>query len=184
MLIEVIDLEASILINLLFFDISSYPLFTWSWKFLSSLSYLFLDFLFLSLAIIFEEDKLTTYHFGLIASFPKSFERIAKQEKVELDVIKTCADSKWIAEPGSKVESKITVVNYIFSRNYNSHIYTAKTPENNLVTFWSQKDTNELAPIGKTITIKGKVKRVGESRFYDGVKETMLNHVKKVPINC
>ena len=133
---------------------------------------------------IFEEDKLTTYNFGLLASFPKSFERIAKQEKVELDVIKTCADSQWIAEPGSKVESEITVVNYIYSRNYNAHIYTAKTPENNLVTFWSQKDTDELAPVGKTINIKAKVKRIGESRFYDGVKETMLNHVKKVPINC
>lgn len=129
---------------------------------------------------IFEEDQLTTYHFGLLASFPKSFERIAKQERVELDVIKTCANSQWIAEPGSKVQSEITVVNYIYSKNYNAHIYTAKTPENNLVTFWSQKDTNELAPIGKTINIKAKVKRIGESRFYDGVKETMLNHVKKV----
>lgn len=129
---------------------------------------------------IFEAEKVTTFHFGLIASFPKSFERIMKQEKVELDVIKTCADSKWIAEPGNKIQSEITVVNYIYSRNYNAHIYTAKTPENNLVTFWSQKDTNELAPIGKTITIKARVKRVGESRFYDGVKETQLNHVKKV----
>ena len=129
---------------------------------------------------IFEEEEIVPYQFGLLASFPKSFERIAKQEKVEMDVIKTCANSQWIAEPGSKVESEITVVNYIYSRNYNAHIYTAKTPENNLVTFWSQKDTDELAPVGKTINIKAKVKRIGESRFYDGVKETQLNHVKKV----
>ncbi|MDB4378477.1 hypothetical protein N9Z41_01775 [bacterium] len=129
---------------------------------------------------IFEEEEIVPYQFGLLASFPKSFERIAKQEKVEMDVIKTCANSQWIAEPGSKIESEITVVNYIYSRNYNAHIYTAKTPENNLVTFWSQKDTDELAPVGKTINIKAKVKRIGESRFYDGVKETQLNHVKKV----
>jgi hypothetical protein len=129
---------------------------------------------------IFEEEQVTTRHFGLLASFPKSFERIVKREKVEMDVIKTCADSQWIAEQGSKIESEITVVNYIYSRNYNAHIYTAKTPENNLVTFWSQKGTDELAPVGKTINIKAKVKRLGESRFYDGVKETQLNHVKKV----
>jgi len=129
---------------------------------------------------IFEDGEVTPYHFGLLASFPKSFERISKQEKVELDIISTCAESRWIGEPGKKVESEITVINYIYSKNYNAHIYTARTPENNLVTFWSQKDTNELAPIGKTINIKAKVKRIGESRFYDGVKETMLNHVKKV----
>lgn len=127
-----------------------------------------------------ESDKVSSYDFGLIASIPASHIRNSNQEKIELDIIKTCSNSNWLADKGTKVKTKVEVLNHIFSRNYNAHIYTCRTPENNLVCFWSQKDTKEIGSPGDTITITGKVKRQAISRFYDGVKETSLNYVKRV----
>lgn len=127
-----------------------------------------------------DENEITTYDFGLIASIPSSYIRNAKQEKIEIDIVKSCADSEWLADKGTKVSTKVEVMNHIFSRNYNAHIYTCRTPENNLVSFWSQKTPKELAEPGCTITITGKVKRQEYSRFYQGIKETQLNYVKRV----
>jgi hypothetical protein len=134
-----------------------------------------------SLYNVYEEgDNVTTYDFGLISSIPASFIRTSKQEKVELDILKSCADSKWFADKGSKVKIDVEIMNHIFSRNYNAHIYTCRTPEGNLVNFWSQKSTKDIGEAGDKITIAGKVKRQAISRFYEGIKETQLNYVKRV----
>lgn len=129
---------------------------------------------------IFEDDKVTTYDFGILASFPSSFKRSAKKEAIELKIAKTCGDSEYIGKQGDKVQVDVKIVNHIFSRNYMSHIYTGITNDNCLVNFWSQKNTDELGKVGSKITITGKVKRTSESRFYPGVKETQLNFVKKI----
>lgn len=126
------------------------------------------------------ENGVETYDFGLIASVPSSYQRTIKRENLEYNILKECSSSDYIAEPGTKIESDLEILNHIFSRNYNAHIYTAKTPENNLVTFWSQKGKDEIGNVGDVIKVKAKVKRVCESRFYDGVKETQLNYVKLV----
>lgn len=134
-----------------------------------------------SLYNLYEDDKnVSSYDFGLIASIPASYIRNSKQEKIELDIIKTCANSNWLADKGTKVKTEVEVMNYIFSRNYNAHIYTCRTPENNLVSFWSQKSPKDIASPGNTITITGKVKRQAHSKFYEGIKETQLNYVKRV----
>jgi len=129
---------------------------------------------------IYEGDEVTSYDFGLIASFPSSFKRMVKNDALEVSIGKLCGDVGYIGKVGEKIATDLKIVNHVFSRNYNAHIYTATTPENNLVTFWSQKSTEDLAKVGKTIKVTAKIKKTIESRFYPGVKETQLNYVKKV----
>lgn len=133
-----------------------------------------------SLYNLYEEDAVSIYDFGLLASIPASYIRSSKQEKVELDIIKSCANSNWLADKGSKVKAEVEIMNHIFSRNYNAHIYTARTSDNNLVSFWSQKSTKDIGAPGDIVTISGKVKRQEFSKFYQGIKETQLNYVKRV----
>jgi hypothetical protein len=129
---------------------------------------------------LYEEDAVERYDFGLIASIPSSVTRALKREKLEFDILRDCANTDYLGKEGEKIVTDITIRNHIYSRNYSSHIYTATTAENNLITFWSQKGTDELGKVGSTIKIKAKVKRFGPSNFYDGIKETQLNYVKIV----
>lgn len=129
---------------------------------------------------IYESDEVTSFDFGILASFPSSFKRANKKENLDLKINKLCGDNGYIGKVGDKVEVTVNIVNHVYSKNYCSHIYTGITSENNLVAFWSQKDTTELGKIGSIINIKAKVKRTSESRFYPGIKETTLNFVKKI----
>lgn len=129
---------------------------------------------------VYETDEVTTYDFGLIASFPSSYKRSAKSEKLEVQIGKLCSDSGYIGKAGEKIEIDLKIVKHIFSRNYNSHIYTAITTDNKLVSFWSQKSPQELVKVGKTMTVKAKIKNTSMSRFFPGIKETQLNYLKKV----
>ena len=129
---------------------------------------------------VYETDEVTTFDFGLIASFPSSYKRGAKSEKLELQIGKLCSDSGYIGKAGDKIETDIKIVKHIFSRNYNSHIYTGITTDNELVSFWSQKSPEELVKVGKTMTVTAKIKNTSMSRFFPGIKETQLNYLKKV----
>lgn len=129
---------------------------------------------------VYENDEVTTFDFGLIASFPSSYKRNAKNEKLELQIDKLCSDNGYIGKVGDKVETDLKIVKHIFSRNYNSHIYTAITTENNLINFWSQKSPEDLVKVGKSMKVKARIKRVGISKFFPGIKETQLNFVKKI----
>lgn len=129
---------------------------------------------------IYENDEVTSFDFGILASFPSSFKRANKKESLDLKINKLCGDNGYIGKVGDKVKVTVNIVNHVYSKNYSSHIYTGITSENNLVAFWSQKDTTELGKIGSTINVTAKVKRTSESRFYPGIKETTLNFVKKI----
>jgi len=133
-----------------------------------------------SLYSAYESNELTSFDFGLLASFPSSFKRTSKKEEIEVEISRLCADNGYIGKVGEKIEADIKIMNHIFSRNYNAHIYTAITAQNNLLNFWSQKSPSDLAVIGASISITAKVKRTSNSKFYPGIAETQLNYVKKI----
>ena len=113
---------------------------------------------------------------GLIASIPSAYNRDVKKESIEDRVLSECKD-QYIGSVKDSVEGSVEVLSGVYSMNYGSYIYSGIFNEKFLVSFWNGK---KLAEQGDIISIKGKVKRLTTSRFYQGAWETQLNYVKRI----
>ena len=71
----------------------------------------------------------------------------------------------------------VKLVNVFYSKNYESYIYTGIYNDKFLVNFWNG---NALGEKDNVLNIKGKIKRLGKSKIYQGAWETSLNYVKAV----
>jgi hypothetical protein len=131
-----------------------------------------------SIYMTFEKGELQHFDFGLVAYMPQTYIRNVKKENLELRITQRCEDSDYVSKPGHKVNLNIELQTGVYSSNYSSFIYVAITDNDELVTFWSQKDF--LDAVGKTINITAKIKKQMGSRWYQGINETQLNYVKLV----
>jgi len=121
------------------------------------------------------KEKCSIMEIGLIASIPSAYLRDVKKESIEDRVLSECKD-EYIGSVKDKVEGSVELLSSVYSRNYDSYIYSGIFNEKFLVTFWNGK---KIADKGETVNIKAKIKRLTESRFYPNAWETQLNYVKR-----
>ncbi len=122
------------------------------------------------------KEKCNIMEIGLIASIPSAYNRDVKKESIEDRVLSECKD-QYIGSVKDSVEGSVEVLSAVYSMNYGSYIYSGIYDEKFLVSFWNGK---KLAEQGDIISIKGKIKRLTTSRFYQGAWETQLNYVKRI----
>lgn len=129
---------------------------------------------------IVKKGELTPRDFGIVASLPKSYRRSVERDAVESRQRDISDESTFFAKEGDTVNIDIEILRINFIAKLNCHVVNAVTSENNMVCFFTSKDESYFK--GKTMTVKGRIKRCQVSKFHGG-KETVLNYVKRVNDN-
>lgn len=85
---------------------------------------------------------------AIVASQPLAYYRLVKTEEAMEDVVREA-----VAEPGQRVNTRVTVIKCVYSMNYNVHFVSAKTESNRMV-FFSQRIKMD---VDQTYNIRGTV---------------------------
>ena len=125
---------------------------------------------------ILDKEKVSFSDCGILSCIPLSYRNEKEKDKRRSRMNQLAMSSDYIGKVGEEVELDIEIVSYTYVDKFGCHVYTCFTPDDNVVTFFTQK-TPEV--FGDHCRIKAKVKRVGVSNF-SKAKETTLNYVKVV----
>lgn len=84
--------------------------------------------------------------------------------------------SSWVGYEGERKTFSVTIERLIPTSSEwgNSFLHSSKDEEGNVITFFN---VNKLGEEGESVTITGTVKKRDD---YKGIKQTVLNRVKKV----
>jgi len=125
---------------------------------------------------VLDKEEVSAQEVGLLVSTPSAYYRDLAKEKLEEVITSQCND-EYVGSVGDKIEGTVKLVNVFYSKNYESYIYTGIYNDKFLVNFWNG---NALGEKDNVLNIKGKIKRLGKSKIYQGAWETSLNYVKAV----
>jgi len=117
------------------------------------------------------------FEVACMAALPKTYRSDIKRETSVNTQQSFIATSDYVAQEGSKICTKVTIIDSVYSTNYNIYINTA-TDGTNIYKFSTAHDS-KIFPMNQEMAIKGKVKRHAVNER-TGVKETWLNYIKRI----
>ncbi len=109
------------------------------------------DFDHVVLAVLQKEQITSSLDIAVLASLPKSYERLMIRENADSRIAFT---SGYVGKVGDKVECKIEVIKCVFSHNFGIYFVTGIT-ENNQSVFFSYKEKLET---GTNVIAVGRIK--------------------------
>ena len=121
-----------------------------------------------------ENDLLDRLGVAIVASLPKSVDRVKLQEELK----EKTENSEYVGELGTRCQFTVEVNDIRFIENHGINLITTIESDKNVVKFfYSNNPASNGIEVGKTINIAAFVKGQDVSK-YSGVKETMVNRVK------
>ena len=130
-----------------------------------------------TIANIVGMDTVGKFEVACMAALPKTYRSDMKRENSVNKQQSYIASSNYISQEGSKILTKLTIIDSIYSSNYNIYINTA-TDGVNIFKFSTAHDAR-VFPLNQEITVKAKVKRHAVNDR-TGVKETWINYIKRI----
>lgn len=111
---------------------------------------------------------------GIAASLPRVFENKLEQDVWTDRENELSRTSEFVGELKQRCTFEAVVENVRWIGSTNSYLVCCSVDDANILKFFNQED---LAPVGRKVTVTGFVKSQSVSNFHGG-KETMINRVK------
>ena len=127
---------------------------------------------------VIAQTETDAFGISILASIPNSRRIQAKRDKLEDFYDDMRGKSEFVGDVKKRSSFTVRVVDVKYLSKYNIHLVTSVTKDENIVTFFWNKDPDIASLIeGKHIKIIATVKDQQTSKF-SGCKETVVNRVK------